>query len=376
MTSPRLEIRLEQIGHNARTLVERLAPLGISVTGVTKATLGSPEVAGELLRAGVTSIGESRIENIEALRRAGVTSPVWLIRSPMPSQAARVVAGADVSLNSELEVIRLLSQAATTQGRRHGVVLMVELGDLREGVLPADLDALAERAGALTNIDVVGIGTNLACQSGVVPDARNMGELSALADRVEQRAGSPLSVVSGGNSSNLDWVFAAPAVGRINHLRLGEAILLGVEPLGRTPIAGLHTDAITLVCEVIESGMKPRRPTGRIGQAAFGSVPGGPGEEDHPCGRDRARRTIMAIGHQDVDPAGLIAPNGMTILGASSDHLVLDPGSAVPAVGSELRFGLNYGALVRAMTSPFVARVITGRTGSRTRRADPSPERR
>jgi ornithine racemase len=73
MTAPRLEIDLAKIRHNARTLVERLGRRGIAVTGVTKATLGSPIIAEALLTAGVQKLGDSRIENIEAMRRAGNT---------------------------------------------------------------------------------------------------------------------------------------------------------------------------------------------------------------------------------------------------------------------------------------------------------------
>jgi predicted amino acid racemase len=64
MPAPRLEIDLGKIYHNACTLVERLASRGISVTGVTKATLGSPEIAATLLQAGVGALGDSRIENL------------------------------------------------------------------------------------------------------------------------------------------------------------------------------------------------------------------------------------------------------------------------------------------------------------------------
>ena len=112
MTGPRLEIDLDKIFHNARTLVERLADRGISVTGVTKATLGSPEIAATMLSAGVSAIGDSRIENIEAMRRAGVAAPMTLIRAPMLSQVNEVVKNSDLSLNTELEVIRELSHAA------------------------------------------------------------------------------------------------------------------------------------------------------------------------------------------------------------------------------------------------------------------------
>ena len=273
MTAPRLEIDLEKIRHNASTLVKRLRLRGISVTGVTKATLGSPEIAGVLLQAGVRAIGDSRIENIETLRGAGIVAPMTLIRSPMMSQVDRVVAHADISFNTELEVIGKLSDAAYGSGRTHGIVLMVELGDLREGIMPEDLLGTVRETLRCRNIVLKGIGTNLACRSGVSPDAGNMAKLSALADSIDAAFGLTLDIVSGGNSGNLQWAFSAAGTGRINDLRLGESILLGVEPLHRQPIHGLYTDAITLVAGVIESKVKPSQPWGDIGQTAFGTKP-------------------------------------------------------------------------------------------------------
>jgi predicted amino acid racemase len=353
MTAPRLEIRLDRIHHNARTLVERLARRNIGVTGVTKATLGSPEIAHELMRAGVTSIGDSRLENIKTMRTAGLSPTMVLIRSPMLSQADGVVEHVDLSFNTELDVIDRLSTAATARRRPHGVVLMVELGDLREGILPGDLEGAVRRTLRFPNIVFRGIGTNLACQSGVTPDGRNMAELSSLAESLESTFGTAVEIVSGGNSANLDWAFSGADTGRINHLRLGESILLGCEPLQRRPIDGLHTDAITLVAEVIESKLKPTRAWGDINQTAFGLEP-------PRADRGDRGRVILAAGRQDVDPDGLDAPLGMEILGASSDHLVIDPGRTTTSVGSEVRFQLNYSALLRAMTSPFVSRVFTG----------------
>jgi ornithine racemase len=354
VSAPRLEIRLDRIHHNAATLVARLARQGIGVTGVTKAVLGNPEVARVLLAAGVGALGESRIEGIEALRRAGIDARIVLIRSPMLSQVHRVVAHADVSLNSELAVIRALGAAAVAGGRTHGVVLMVELGDLREGILRDDVEAILGEVLRLEGIDVLGIGTNLACQSGASPDQRNMDELGTLATSLEARFGIDLAVVSGGNSANLDWALGGGAAGRINDLRLGEAILLGCEPLHRRPIEGLRTDAFALVAEVIESKVKPMRPWGTTGETAFGRRPPAAG-----AGSDgMAGRALVAIGRQDVDPDGLTAPAGIEILGASSDHLVLASGDVLLPVGEEVRFRLGYGALLAAMTSPFVAKVL------------------
>lgn len=347
MTVPRLEIDLGKIDHNAHMLVRRLNRLGISVTGVTKATLGAPALATVLLNAGVRGLGDSHIENIEKMQCAGVKATMTLIRTPMLSQVSRVVQHANISFNSELDVIAALSSAALDAEKIHGVVLMVELGDLREGILPGDLMKTVQATLRLPNIALKGIGANLACLSGVSPDATNMGELSGLADSIDTRFGSVLDIVSGGNSANLQWALSGADTGRINNLRLGEAILFGREALHRLPIDGLYTDAVTLVAEVIESKVKPSLPWGELAQNAFGEMPSN--KDQGPIAQ-----SILSIGRQDTDPSGLSPPAGMEILGASSDHLVLNTGGRTMLVGEEVTFQANYSALLRSMTSPFV----------------------
>jgi len=351
MSAPRLQIDLGKIQHNARILVERLARRGISVTGVTKATLGSPEIAQAMLLAGVSDLGDSRVENIETLRRSRVSARMSLIRSPMLSQARRVVTSTDVSLNSELEVVRRLSREARKMNRTHAVVLMVELGDLREGIMPADLVATVRETLRLPNIVFKGLGTNLACRNGTSPDDTNMGELSRLATMIEKTFDISLEIVSGGNSANLEWAFNSDNTGRINNLRLGESILLGCEALHRHVVDGLHTDAITLVAEVIESKLKPTKPWGNPAQTAFGARP-------ESANRGSISQSILAIGIQDVDTCGLVPPKGTEILGGSSDHLITTSSVASARVGAEMTFQLGYSALLRAMTSPFVTKSL------------------
>ncbi|WP_290788453.1 alanine/ornithine racemase family PLP-dependent enzyme [Halomonas sp.] len=349
MICPRIEIDLDKIEENTRALVTLLSGRGIDVTGVTKATLGSAEVAKAMLAGGVVRLGDSRIDNLEALRDAGIQAPLTLLRSPPPDQADRTVACASISQVSELEIAKALSAAAGRVGAIHGLVLMVELGDLREGVMPEDVLALARHISCTPHVTLTGLGTNLACRAGVVPTAENMGELSALAVLLESELGLRLPIVSGGNSANLAWAIAAPA-GRINDLRLGESILLGCDPLTRKPLHGLHTDAFSLVVPVIESLAKPTAPRGDTGEAAFG-VPT-PMHE-----RGIITQTIASIGRQDVDPEGLMPPGGVSLLAASSDHLVLETQHRL-APGAEIRFGLDYSALLRAMTSPFIVTIF------------------
>jgi len=351
VSNPLLQIDLDKIFHNASTLVARLKCKGVSVTGVTKAFLGASQIAKTLLRAGVSSLGDSRIENIEFMRKSGITAQMILIRTPMLSQTDRVVASADLSFNTELDVLFALSSAAVKARKTHGIVLMVELGDLREGIMPRGVEKAVRTVLELPNIKLMGLGTNLACRNGVSPDNRNMAELSAIANRFVPTDTSTQPIVSGGNSSNLNWVFGGGKIGNINNLRLGEAILLGTEALNRQPVNGLFTDAICLTTEVIESSTKPSKPWGTIAQSAFNSAL-------NLDDQGHINQAIVAVGRQDTDPEGLHPPKGIEVLDASSDHLILNTRAKKLVVGSNVSFQLNYSALLHAMTSPHVAKTF------------------
>lgn len=317
------------------------------MTAVTKGVCGAPPIARALLRSGIRSFGESRLDNIQRMRRAGIQAEFILIRPPGPSAAASVVETADVSLNTEPAVIRLLSEQATRQGIVHRVILMVELGDLREGIMPSRLEAVVATTLPLPGVELVGIGTNLACLNGVVPTAAKMNELSSLAQRIEETFDLELSIVSGGNSANYQWLTSSPNLGRVNHLRIGEAILLGRETVQRQGIKALSQEAFTLVGEVVEVKTKPSRPYGKRGLDAFGHTP-------QVSDVGSIRRAIIALGAQDVDPGAIRPRLCAPILGACSDQLVLHDRKGVLHVGKEVTFDVDYGALLRVMTSPYV----------------------
>jgi predicted amino acid racemase len=350
MSAPRLEIELDKIAHNAQSLTELCSLKGIRVTAVTKGVCGSPWIASVLLNSGIRSLGDSRIANIQKMREAGLDAQFVLIRSPMPSEAERVVEFADVSLNTEMSVIRLLAEHAAKRSKTHRIVLMVELGDLREGILPCDVEAMVEQVIRLREVKLSGIGTNLACFGGVRPTEAKMQALSSIAGKLERKFGVNFEIVSGGNSANYQWFVSTPDVGLVNHLRIGEAILLGCDTLNREQIPGLYTDAFTLVAEVIELKAKPSKPYGEIAQDASGRIPVFEGKG---C----MKRAILALGMQDVDVSGIRPRIEADVLGASSDHLILDVREPGLGIGDEVRFDVGYGALLRAMTSPYVEKV-------------------
>jgi predicted amino acid racemase len=347
MATPRIEINLEKIAHNASRLRKLYASKGIGIFGVTKVVCGDPIIADVLVKTGIKVLADSRIPNIVRMREAGIQAQFVLLRSPAPSQAESAVRYADISLNSEFSVIEQLSDYANANSIKHKIILMVEMGDLREGLMPEVLNEVVALVSNQSGITLAGIGANFACFGGIKPDNQNIGHLSALAGAIECKSGAKLEFVSGGNSANYEWFMSTNDMGNINNLRLGESIYLGCETLHRKPIPGLFTDAFKLFAEVIESKVKPSKPYGDICQDAFGNVP-------EFSDRGLMRRTILGIGLQDVPVTGLAPSLNFDILGASSDHILIDAKKLELKVGDEVEFNLSYGALLSSMTSPYV----------------------
>ena len=351
MATPRVEIDLGKISHNVTALKELYGSRGIRICAVTKAVCGDPRIAEVLVNSGIGILADSRMANIRRMRDAGIRAQFLLLRTPFISQAEAVVTFTDMSLNSDLSVIERLSKFALKQHARHNIILMVELGDLREGLMPSDLLGAVKRVIELEGIQLAGIGANLACFGGIEPDQGKMEELSSLARDIEEEFGLALTYVSGGNSANYSWFMSTPDLGKINNLRLGESIYLGRETLQRKPIPGLFTDAFKLVAEVIESKTKPSLPYGQIAQNSSGQV---------PSFRDfgKMRRAILGIGLQDVLVSGLTPRAEIDILGASSDHIIMNTHQREYVAGDEVDFDLNYGALISAMASPYVEKLV------------------
>ncbi len=346
MITPGIEINLEKIVHNAKILKELYGSKGIDVIGVTKVVCGDANIAKVLLESGINILADSRIANIKKMCDAGIQAQFLLLRT-IHSQAKNIVKYADISLNSELSVIKELSKFAVKQNTLHKIILMVELGDLREGILPSDIENTTKEVLALKGVTLVGIGTNLACFGGIEPNDEKMEVLSSIAKDIENKFKLGLKFISGGNSANYNWFMTTKDIGKINNLRLGESIFLGCETLDRKPIPKLFTDAFTLIAEVIESKIKPSLPNGNVYQDAFGNTP-------KFIDRGLIKRILIGVGLQDVLVSGLTPMLDIDILGASSDHIIIDAKQTDLRVGNTVEFKLNYGALLSAMTSPYI----------------------
>lgn len=351
LTNPRLVANRQKLFGNARAIVSECRSRGIAVAGVTKSFAADPALAEAMVEAGISQLADSRLENLVALTHLPL--PKLLLRLPMQSEIPEVVRYADISLNSELDSITRLSQAAVAQGRRHQVILMVDLGDRREGVLPEELDQLVRSAQGLPGVELLGIGSNLTCLSGVLPTEAKMRQLLQLTVDLRRRYSLALPLVSAGNSSCLHLVYQGLMPAGINHLRIGKAITLGREAAFGCRLPGTHDDVFTFQGEVVELRRKPSLPDGEI-------VPNTFGERPEFLDQGERRRAVVACGRQDIDPGSLFPLDpGAAVVGASSDHLVVDvTESREPyAIGDGICFRVGYSSLLAAATSKYVKKL-------------------
>ncbi len=345
---PRLIIDLEKVEHNTRIISNLAAKQDVEITGVTKCCCGDPKVGAAMLAGGAVSLGDSRVENLKRLKESALESELMLLRTPMLSKAKEVVKFADISLNTELNTLKRLSEEASKARVVHKVIIMVEMGDLREGVPQERLGDLLYQANRLSGLEITGLGMNLACYGGVVPTKEKLAEFSELVADMESEFGFKFELVSGGNSANIPLLLGSDSFSKVNNLRIGEGILLGLETVNRSPIPNTYQDSFVLEAEIIELQQKPSVPDGEISQNAFGEIPV---FED----RGEMMRGILAVGRQDVIVEGLTPMDSeVSILGSSSDHIIVRIESKDYQVGDTLSFLMDYGGLLHLNTSQYV----------------------
>lgn len=344
---PRVEINLAHLQHNVSKVVEKCGSFGIQVAGVIKGATGIPEVARAFDKGGAAFIASSRLEQLEDAINADIEKPMMLIRIPMLSEVKDVIRLADISLNSEFEVIKALNDEARAQGKLHKVILMADLGDLREGFWDKDeMIKVAEYIeNKMINIQLVGIGTNVGCYGSISPTVEKLEELVELAEKIEERLGRQLEYISGGATSSLMRVWDKNIPKRINMLRVGEGILLArdLDVFYGYDMSDLYQDIFRLKAEVIEVKDKPSYPVGTIAIDAFGHTP-------TYVDRGIRRRALLAMGKVDYgDPAELLPMDkGIEVLGASSDHTIIDVEDAERdyKVGDIMTFDICYATVV------------------------------
>ncbi len=351
---PMLEINIKKIEHNLDYIKNRLAKDNISLTGVLKGCACLPEVVDMYKRKGLHSIGSSRIVQLKEIKLSDPTVNTMLVRIPMLGEIDDVVQYADVSLNSELVTLKALSETAHKFGKKHGVILMFDLGDLREGCFKeAELLELGEYVERSKYLHLLGIGTNLSCYGSILPTQENMDRLVKVSECLEHRINRELELISGGATSTFPLFDKGKLNYRISHLRIGEGILNHKDlPFYRDIDYPMYDDAFILKAQIVEIKDKPSYPIGEMSMDAFGNKPD---YED----RGVERRAICAVGNQDIGTFEKLVPvdKDVRLIGSSSDHLILSISeNADYEVGSIMEFEIFYPSLLYLANSKYVSK--------------------
>ncbi|MDD4077953.1 MAG: alanine/ornithine racemase family PLP-dependent enzyme [Bacilli bacterium] len=346
---PRIEINSGKLEFNAKRLISICKDKNITVSLVSKVLSGNKTIIERIVFSGFAHLADSRLENLENLKDINI--PKMLLRLPMISEAKRVVQTTDISLNSEIATIKALNAAASEQNTIHKIILMFDLGDLREGIFyQENYLSFIQEVLTLNNINLYGIGTNLTCYGGVIPDYDKLNDLIAIKNQIESKFNIKLEIISGGNSSSLYLLEDNQIPQGINNLRIGEALFLGRETAFGKRFADLYDDAFILKAELIEVKQKPSYPIGNIHMDSFGKVP-------KIVDKGPMKRGILAIGKQDIYPDNLIPLGKYNIIGGSSDHIILELIDDY-VIGDILSFKVNYPGLLQLMTSRYIKQIF------------------
>lgn len=354
----KVTINLDSLSHNIKVINGWMEKHGASWTAVTKVLCGHSDTLKALQHLGIRSMGDSRLANLRAIDKITPDLESWYLRVADLSSVNEVVKLTNVSLNSEIDVINALNEEAKKTNKIHRIVIMIELGDLREGILPGSLIKFYEDVFTLPNIEVIGIGANLGCLSGAVPNIDQFTQLALYHELLELKFKKKLPIVSAGSSAVLPLLLEGSLPKAINHFRIGEAIFLGTDLINDGTLAGLKDDAITLeaeIAEIKEKGLVPLAETSNLSPFEVNQSQ----DDFHPG--QRGYRAIVSVGELDTEVNGLTPINpSYKIAGASSDVTVVnlgdDPGSL--KVGDTLRFRLNYAALLRVMSGKYIDKEV------------------
>ncbi len=335
-STPVLLFDLTKIEDNARAL-RAAVPTHIACFGVTKGCGGLPKVAAAMLAGGVDGLADSRLSHLRALRAAFPQTPLMALRQPTRAETIGMVALDALIMVTDLEAAQALSSAAVAARTEQEIVLMVEVGEEREGIMPLHLLDRAKEIGALPGLGVAGLAINTGCRGGIPPSHEMMTTVDKLVELLEGN-GFHLRVVSAGNSSCWRLMEAGLLAKTANHIRVGEALLLGHETSENERLAGFHTDAVRVRAEILEAANKL--------DAQKTSV-------------------VLAIGCQDIG-AGHLVPveTGLKVRRVTSDHTVVEaPGDYQGRGGDVIEFSPSYLAMQALAASPYVTKAFIGYNG-------------
>lgn len=324
---------------------------------VTKILCGNKKYLTELLNLGIKQYSDSRISNLKMIKNLDSNAQTIYIKPPAKGVIEEVIMYADISMNTDFDTIEMLSEEAVKQNKIHKIIIMIDLGELREGVMREDFVDFYANVFQMKNIEVVGLGTNLACLYGIKPNNDKLLQLCLYKQLIELKFNVKIPFVSGGSSVTIPLIKQGLLPKDINHFRVGETLFMGTDAYNNVPFKNMDNDIFKLYAEIIELYEKPVIPSGELGSNLEGNVMT---FDDKDIGKSSIR-AIIDIGLLDIDMKHLESTNeNVKLAGATSDMVVLDLGENLEnfKVSDQMEFTLDYMGIVRIMNSKYIEKRV------------------
>lgn len=360
-----LIIYKSKIKENIKYLSKYFKEKQIRWSLITKVFSGDKEFLSNILTSDVieniSSVGDSRLTSLKNLRAVNPDMRTIYIKPPSQVYVEEVINYADISLNTSLSTIESLNKEAKRQNKVHEIIIMIELGELREGVNRESVIHFCEKVFQLSNIEVIGIGSNLGCMYGVEPTYDKLMQLVHCKKLIAQEFNKDLRLISGGSSITLPLLELNTVPEEINHFRIGEAAFFGLSPLNNAQFKDLETEVFEFNANIIELEYKNLVPDGIIGDGNIGHAK----EIDEDQAGVFSHKAILDFGLLDVDKSDIeFVDKSLSFVGITSDMLVIDIGENKTnkqdkkyKVGDKIQFTVNYMAVARLLNSKFIDKV-------------------
>lgn len=352
-----LKLHREKLKENYDYLDKLFKDNNIEWSIVTKLLCGNEKYIKEVLNLGIGEICDSRVSNLRKVKKINPEVQTVYIKPPAKRSIKDIIRFADVSFNSESTTIKLLSKEAVKQKKLHKVIIMIELGDLREGIMGEHLIDFYKSVFQLPNIEVVGIGSNLNCLHGVMPSQDKFVILSLYKQLIDSKFEKQIPWVTGGTSVVIPMLLNKTLPSSINHFRVGETLYFGADLVHGTTIPGMHNDVLKLYTEIIEITEKPVVPIGELAENPSGETY----KVDEENYGKKSYRAIIDIGLLDISPDYLIPDDPeIEIVNASSDMLILNLGETKSTykVGDLISFNLKYMGALSLLNSYYIEKIV------------------
>ena len=352
-----ITLETKKLANNFNHLNDFFKSHNIDWSIVTKILCGNKKYLTELLNLGIKQYSDSRISNLKMIKNLDPNAETIYIKPPAKGVIEDVVTYADISMNTDFHTIEMLSDEAVKQKKVHKIIIMIDLGELREGVMREDFIDFYAKVFEMKNIEVVGLGTNLACLYGILPNNDKLIQLCLYKQLIELKFNVKIPFISGGSSVTIPLIKQGTLPKDINHFRIGETLFMGTDAYNHVPFENMDNDIFKLYAEIIELYEKPLIPSGELGSNLEGDVVT---FDDNNIGK-RTVRAIIDIGLLDIDMKHLEATNeNVKLAGATSDMVVLDLGENLEnfKVGDQMEFTLDYMGIVRIMNSKYIEKRV------------------